>query len=263
MGTGDRYRLIIVISFILLIICSFFLLISIWNNLSLNPEIHSGPGMYLLVAIIIFLASVIFVMHLFEEREFSTSTDNHEDIPGSTVDLSGETAPEPYKAPFEVDIDEIAEAIIPRINKSESLEDYAESILLNMARQFEFVQGIIYMKDPKTQEFRSVSTYAYTSETEPPSFKAGDGIPGQVAKNKTMMNLSSLPEGYLQVQSGLGKTSPDNLLIIPLLLNKETIGIIELASFRSLDKETEWTFKNLARIISNAFVTKLKSAGKK
>ena len=47
------------------------------------------------------------------------------------------------------------------------------------------------------------------------------------------------------------------------MLNKETIGIIELASFHSLDKETEWTFKNLAKIIGNSLVTKLKSAGKR
>ena len=51
--------------------------------------------------------------------------------------------------------------------------------------------------------------------------------------------------------------------IIPLLLNKETIGIIELASFHALDEETEWTFKNLSKIIGNAIVTKIKSAEKK
>mgnify|MGYP001824916615 CR=1 FL=1 len=78
-----------------------------------------------------------------------------------------------------------------------------------------------------------------------------------------MVNITSIPEGYLQVESGLGSSSPDNLLIIPLLLNKETIGIIELASFHSLDGETEWTFKNLSKIIGNSLVTKLKSAGKR
>jgi hypothetical protein len=51
---------------------------------------------------------------------------------------------------------------------------------------------------------------------------------------------------------------PRNLIIVPLLLNKETIGIMELAFFREIDDETEWTFKNLAKIISNSFVTKLK-----
>ena len=174
-----------------------------------------------------------------------------------------EQAPEPYKAPFEVDIDEIAKIIIPRNNSRESIEDYAESILQNLAKHFDFVQGIIYLKDPRTKEFSSVATYAYTSERNPAPFMAGDGIPGQVAKNKTMVNISDIPEGYLQVQSGLGSSSPGNLLVIPLLLNKEAIGIIELASFHSLDNETEWTFKNLSKIIGNSLVTKLKSAGKK
>jgi len=46
-------------------------------------------------------------------------------------------------------------------------------------------------------------------------------------------------------------------------LNKETIGIVELASFQVFDKETVWTFKNLAKIIGNAIVTKVKAAEKK
>ena len=262
MGKGDRYRIVIIISFILLVICSLILLISLWNNVSMDPANRTGPGMYFLVIIILILATVIFVSHLLEERQVLFGPESDLDkllTEGPSVDQ----APEPYKAPFEVDLDEIAENIIPRISTKESMEDYSESILLNLARYFEFVQGIIYLKDPQTKEFRSIATYAYTSDRDPAPFMAGEGIPGQVAKNKTMVNITSIPEGYLQVQSGLGSSSPGNLLVIPLLLNKETIGIIELASFHSLNKETEWTFKNLAKIIGNSLVTKLKSAGKK
>ena len=136
-------------------------------------------------------------------------------------------------------------------------------VIVNLARHFEIVQGIIYLKQSKSKEFKPVCTYAYTSENAPPSFQTGEGLPGQVAKNKAMMIITSIPEGYLQVQSGLGIASPENLLIIPLLLNKETIGIIELASFHSLDKKTEWTFRNLAKIIGNSIVTKIKSTEKK
>lgn len=262
MGKEDRYRIVIIISFILLVICSLVLLISIWNKLSTLPGIHSGTGLYLLVFFILLLATVIFVLHLFEERDILFPHEPERD------DILIKEPPavssiEPYEAPFEVDIDEIAESIVPRLNKKESIELYAESILQNLVKYFEFVQGIIYLKDDKTKEFRAISTYAYTSDKDPAPFKAGEGIPGQVAKNKTMLNITTIPEGYLQVQSGLGSSSPDNLLIIPLLLNKETIGIIELASFHSLDKETEWIFKNLAKIIGNALVTKLKFSGEK
>ncbi len=228
----------------------------------MNPGIHVGPSLYILLVIIILLAILIFTLHLLEERQILYPHESKEEyIPPGNQGI--DQSPEPFKTPFEVDLDEIAENIIPRINTKESIEDFSEKILQNLVKHFDFVQGIIYLKDNKTNEFRSACTYAYTSDSDPAPFKAGEGITGQVAKNKAMVNITSIPEGYLQVQSGLGSSSPDNLLIIPLLLNKETIGIIELASFHFLDKETEWTFKNLSKIIGNSLVTKLKSAGKR
>ena len=263
MEKGDRYRLIIMLAFILLVICTVILLAGLWNNISMNPDVQAGNGLYLLVFAIFILATAIFIMHLLEERQVLF---HHEHDGGAAEDIdktSAEPRSEAYEAPFEVDIDLLARNIVPRMDPKETLNDYAERILLNITRHFEIVQGIIYLKDKKTQEFKSICTYAYTSDKPPPSFKEGDGLPGQVAKNKTMLNLSAIPEGYLEVHSGLGSSSPGNLLIIPLLLNKETVGIIELASFHSLDKPTEWTFRNLSKIISNSLVTKIKSTEKK
>ena len=114
-----------------------------------------------------------------------------------------------------------------------------------------------------TSEFHATSTYAWTSDKPPAPFLTGEGLPGQVAKNKTIMNIEHIPENYIIV-SGLGSGYPKNLLIVPLLLNKETIGVIELASFKKFDDQTEWTIKNLAKIIANSIVTKLRTfRGKK
>jgi hypothetical protein len=263
MDKGDRYRIVIIASYVLLVICSVILLVSLWNNLSMNPAVRAGNGIYFLVFAILLLSTAIFILHLLEENRVffpqETDRDNGKQVPETKESQAVET----FAAPFEVDIDFIAESIVPRIDPKESIPDYAERILLNLARYFEIAQGVFYLKNQKTQEFESLCTYAYTAEKDPAPFMTGDGIPGQVAKNKTLLNLTSIPEGYLQIQSGLGNSSPDNLVIIPLLLNKETIGIIEMASFKPLDKETEWTYKNLAKIIGNAIVTKLKSAAKK
>ena len=263
MGKGYRYRIIIIISFILLVICSVILLAGLWNNLSMNPNVTVGNGIYFLVFAILILSSLIFVLHLMEENRVLFTHESEEGIKEDSEEIEEEQSPESHSSTYNVNIDLIAENIVPRLDPKEHINDYAERILLNLTRHFEIVQGIFYLKKAKTQEFRSICTYACTSDKDPVPFKTGEGLPGQVAKNKTIMNLTSIPEGYLKAQSGLGSSSPTNLLIIPLLLNKETIGIIELASFHPLDKETEWTFKNLSKIIGNAIVTKIKSAEKK
>ncbi|MFC2112190.1 GAF domain-containing protein [Bacteroidota bacterium] len=227
----------------------------------MNPNVRIGNGLYFLVFMILILATTILVLHILVERKINLPPETDREIDEESD--TEQTAVESLTVPFEVDIDIIAREIIPRIDPKEPLGDYAERILLNLSRHFEIVQGIIYLRNSTTKDFESLCTYAYTSDQDPAPFKEGDGLVGQAAKNKKIMNFSSIPEGYLEVQSGLGKSSPDNLIIIPLLLNKETIGIMELASFHPLDKKTEWTFMNLSKIIGNSIVTKIKSTEKK
>lgn len=263
MNTRDHLKIIIIISYILLIICAVILFIGLWNKLGMNTDVQIGNGLYFLVLSIVILASAIFIAHMLEDSRQNIPEIPEKDLPAGNAEDTPSPVMEPYTPPFEVDLDLLAESVIPRIDPKEKTEDYAERILRNMSKHFGIVQGVFYLRDPQTKLFEPVSTFAYASDKKPSPFRVGEGIPGQVAKNKTLMHLTTIPEGYLKIQSGLGKSSPTNLLIIPLLLQKETIGIIELASFRVFDQETVWTFKNLAKIIGNAIVAKVKAWGGK
>jgi len=263
MQLKNKYRNIIIFSYIFLILCAVLLFISVWNHLSLNPGIQVGNGMYFLLFGIIILATLLFTLHLLEEHRFHMD-EAHESIESLTeTETSVEASIESYISPYDVDIDVIAENIVPRIDHKEAVGDYAERILRNIAKHFQVVQGVFYLKNVKKEKYEALSTFAYTSDSAPPAFKIGEGISGQVAKNKTILNLKRIPENYFVIQSGLGEGPPRNLLILPLLLNKETIGLIELATFQEIDGEAEWTLKNLAKIISNAIITKTKSAVQK
>jgi hypothetical protein len=263
MNTRDRLKIIIIISYILLLICTVLLFVGLWNKLSMNTDVQIGNGMYFLILFIIILASTIFVVHLLDEGRESYDEGPEEHSPPENAEELAPANTDSFSPPFEVDLDLLAEGIIPRIDQKERTEDYTERILRNLSKHFDLVQGVFYLRNQKTNLFEPVSTFAYASDREPPSFRMGDGIPGQVAKNRTMMLLTTIPDGYINIQSALGKSSPRNLMILPLLLNKETIGIIELASFEVFDEETIWTFKNLAKIIGNAIVTKVKAAEQK
>jgi len=259
MEARDKYKSIIVLSYVFFIICAILLFISVWNNLSLNPDIRIGNGIYFLLFAVIIFTSIIFILHLLEEHRFLVIEEPVLEETDRENAEPDESSMESYSSPYEIDVDVIAETIVPRIDPKEPTSDYTEKILRNLAKYFELVQGVFYLKNPKKDVFESVSTYAYASEKAPVPFKTGEGIPGQVAKNKTLLNLRDVPEGYLNVESGLGESRPRNLVFLPLLLNKETVGIIEIASFHEIDREKEWTLRNLAKIIGNATVTKMKS----
>lgn len=261
----DRYRLLVILSFIILIITLGILFIQLWNNFSLDPELNINNIVYLYLLIILVAALVLFLINIYQFNELqSAEMDLPEIAVAETADKDNiqpsDQSVDSFFSP-DVDVDEMAVYIIPKIDFKEPIENYTEKILQNLAKQFNLVLGVFYLKNEKTSVFHPVSTYAWASESPPASFNSGEGLTGQVAKNRVHMKVNNIPDGYIKVLSGLGSGSPRHLMIIPLLLNKETIGIIEIASFMEFDKVTEWIIKYLAKIIANSIITKLK-AGK-
>ena len=123
--------------------------------------------------------------------------------------------------------------ILKDTNNPANIKSLAELILRNFARDLYIVQGIFFIKNKKTNSFQPSATFAFYSENEIKEFEEGDGISGQVALNKKPELITELAEGYITVLSGLGSSSPTNLLILPFVFNNETIAIAELAAFEN------------------------------
>ena len=132
------------------------------------------------------------------------------------------------------------------LNTKLNLPEYSEKLLSNLAKQYELVQGIVFIQNDKGI-FKKEGAYAFYREDEAPEFTEGVGIAGQVATNKELVNISNLPEKYLKVLSGLGSSSPANLVIFPILYENKSIGIVELATFVKMDKLAEQVIKVFSR----------------
>lgn len=76
--------------------------------------------------------------------------------------------------------------------------------------------------------------YAYQiPESKVLRFEFGEGIAGQVAKEGNELIISTVPQGYITIMSGLGQTTPSNLLVLPIKIGDEVVGVIEIASFEA------------------------------
>jgi transcriptional regulator with GAF, ATPase, and Fis domain len=47
---------------------------------------------------------------------------------------------------------------------------------------------------------------------------------------KELIYLSDLPEDYMKIRSGLGEDVPSSILLVPVLLDQQVMGVMELAS---------------------------------
>ena len=71
------------------------------------------------------------------------------------------------------------------------------------------------------EERRSLST----------SFRFGEGLVGQCAREKKRILLTDVPSDYVRINSGLGRSTPLNIIVLPVLFEGSVRAVIELASF--------------------------------
>ncbi len=66
--------------------------------------------------------------------------------------------------------------------------------------------------------------------------RVGEGLVGRCIFEKLPILLTEIPQDYIKITSGLGTSNPNNILIVPIILNDVIYGVIELASFNKFEK---------------------------
>ncbi|MDP2387420.1 MAG: GAF domain-containing protein [Bacteroidota bacterium] len=142
--------------------------------------------------------------------------------------------------------------LINQFKQDKNVENLLRGFLWQLAHATEACQGIIYeVKNGNEGKTEAVflSSYAYSHPNQKElKYAEGEGFVGQVLHDKKELIISNIPSDYLTIVSGLGKSAPAHIAIIPIK-NKtgNMFSIIELASFRSFDS-------NVLSSISNAEV---------
>lgn len=67
------------------------------------------------------------------------------------------------------------------------------------------------------------------------TFLPGQGLVGQVYLEKSSAYMKEIPDNYIRITSGLGEANPRALIVMPLMLNDQVEGVMELASFNELE----------------------------
>ena len=115
------------------------------------------------------------------------------------------------------------------------LNTVTQRILSELAQVVIAHYGAFYIlkqdEDTREDKLRLFAAYGYTSDRNiPAEFSIGEGLVGQVAFEKERIILSNVPGNYIKISSGLGRSKPANLIILPVLFENKVKAVIELAS---------------------------------
>ncbi len=118
---------------------------------------------------------------------------------------------------------------------TENIKLLSKDIISSLIKYLNANQGGIFIlndTDENDIHLELIAAYAYNREKFIyKRVNLGEGLVGGVAVEKYTIYLTELPEEYIEIESGLGGANPKSLLIVPLKLENEVLGVIEIASF--------------------------------
>ena len=99
--------------------------------------------------------------------------------------------------------------------------------------------GALYLQQPGDDgRFALTASYAFHRRKGlPNSFGLGDGLVGQCALEGQRIEVTGVPDDYVEIVSGLGKTEPASLILIPIKFETDVLGVLELAGLRVFSGE--------------------------
>lgn len=133
---------------------------------------------------------------------------------------------------------------------------FYDKLIGNLVNYLGANQGQIYVtRNEKSVYLEVVGCYAYgkkkfvTNKVE-----CGEGLVGQCHLEQDVILLKEVPENYVRITSGLGEALPRCVILVPLLSENTTVGVIELASFRMFEEFEIQFIRKIAEGIASTVV---------
>jgi PAS domain S-box-containing protein len=146
-------------------------------------------------------------------------------------------------------------AEILRSNNSD-VQKLCDEIVGNLVKYLKANQGALYIiddvNDGDEQTMSMLACYAWDKKKHiNQKIYRGEGLAGQAWQEMDTIYLTDVPQNYIRITSGLGDANPTSILIMPLKVNDQIFGVIEIASFSTMAEHEIEFVKRIAESIAS------------
>jgi len=142
---------------------------------------------------------------------------------------------------------------------NDNLDKLSNEIIKNLVYYMDAIQGGLFVlndEDKNNIFLEMVAAFAFDRKKHlEKRVEYGDGLVGSVAIEKETTYIEDIPDEYIKITSGLGGANPGSLLLVPLKLENNVYGVIEIASFNKFEKYNiefvEKVAENIASTLSS------------
>ncbi|MDD2548581.1 MAG: GAF domain-containing protein [Bacteroidales bacterium] len=142
---------------------------------------------------------------------------------------------------------------------NDNIEKLSKSIIRELVNKLEANQGGLFLynnDDPNDCFFELKAAFAYNRfKYKQKKILPGEGLIGACALEKKYVYLTEIPPGYIEITSGLGQSTPTSLIIVPLMVDDEVLGVFEIASFNTFEPYQIEFLEKIAQSIASTIVS--------
>ena len=144
-------------------------------------------------------------------------------------------------------------------SSDDNINTLGDKIISALVKYTNSNQGALYIlndDNERNKHLELISLFAFDiKKHETRKVKLGEGILGQTFLEKETTILNEIPDEYIRITSGLGEASPKSILLVPLKVDKEVYGIVELASFKNYQPHEITFVEKLAETIASTLAS--------
>lgn len=134
-----------------------------------------------------------------------------------------------------------------------------DSVIKNLVKYLDANQGGIFLwndEDKNDQFFELISTFAWDRKKFlSKRIEKSEGLVGACALERETIFLTDVPEDYIEITSGLGSAKPRCVILVPLKHENTILGVIEMASFETLQKHQIEFLEKIAESIASTILS--------
>ncbi len=145
-------------------------------------------------------------------------------------------------------------AVTAELQGAASLPEFGDRFLSGLLPKLGGGVGGFYVFEEKSGTLRRSAAYGLAEDANSAAtFRLGEGLVGQCAREQKEVALADLPPAYLRIASGLGAAMPIQAAAWPLVSNGELLGVIEVATFHAFQEKERGLLNELLPISAMSF----------
>jgi PAS domain S-box-containing protein len=146
---------------------------------------------------------------------------------------------------------------------SDDIQRLADNIVSELVKYIGAVQAGFFVVDENEdvkdtpKYIDQVAAFAYgRKKFTDKKIQWGEGLVGACIIEKQTVHLNKVTQSYLEITSGLGKSNPRSILIVPFKTQEEKVhGAVELASFNDFEEHVVDFIEQVAESIATTITT--------